>query len=750
MRQRNVLWLGLRFAAASQFVAVVRTVSVAVIALMVTLSALVMASATAIVVRQQQVEDARAVREPVVIRPDVPSLRSSVITNEWDGRTVTRVIIAGGRGFPRTHPPGIGRSPRPGEVFLSPAVQRSLGSSPVLRRAVGDQEVVGTIGRAGLRSPQELRIVQGVEDRQVRRAVLGITAAFGAITRPLVDLTGALGFFVPLVVLMTFVPLLLALMLVSRLLAPEANQRFALLRAMGVGRATCRVLAAVELLPAAAGGALLGWALFASGWRRLSRLPGTDLTFWPADTRISGLWQVGVPLVSVLFTVGVAGFATVASRARSTRPVHAERRPRWWWLAPFAAGIVLLLYATLVEGDTSPRAKRDAIVAATVMMLGLPLALQALVFGLSERVSRRAPTAARLVAGRWLGNRQGATFRLALGLAVGFLALSVTAPFAASLQGDTRPGQQGLAAANGYNLYVTNLTLAPQAVRQLSGTRQVLALATGRSRNKYPVPVLFASCRQLAGLVPVSGCDGGKQLVNTRRDRLIKAYVSKYEAPMRLPGGQTLAALPTSEVYAPLGDTFLGYVLLPPPTTGRAPPADGYLVNLRDGSTALQLFEADLARVAPAAYYGNDYSTAIAQANSFLGYLQFLQYGVGVALLGTLIALVAASLRSVHERRRDSRVLGVFGASRRTRVRVHAMSQGIPLLSCVLTAVAFSALFWYCLGWIDPSSRVPGVGYLYLLVVAVGLAVLIPLVTLPAAISRTEGRRDRQHQSLWS
>ncbi len=65
-----------------------------------------------------------------------------------------------------------------------------------------------------------------------------------------------------------------------------------------------------------------------------------------------------------------------------------------------------------------------------------------------------------------------------------------------------------------------------------------------------------------------------------------------------------------------------------------------------------------MASAAPTAYFGNDYSALIAQADTYLDYLQLMQLGVGAGPLGTLIALVAASLRSVDERRRASRALG--------------------------------------------------------------------------------------------
>jgi hypothetical protein len=260
--------------------------------------------------------------------------------------------------------------------------------------------------------------------------------------------------------------------------------------------------------------------------------------------------------------------------------------------------------------------------------------------------------------------------------------------------------------------------------------------------------VVYASCAELTIIVTTEGCSGEPQWLKIRRQAL-SGYVEGYKAPLEIPGvNSRLNRLPASEVYAPIGETFQGSLLVDP-RADLAGEAEGYLVNLADGHQSLKRFESAIASAAPTAYYGNDYSNLIAQANTYLNYLQFLQFGVGAGLLGTVIALLAASLRSVGERRRASRVLGTIGASRMNQGKAHALSQSVPILLCTMSAALISAIFWACLGAIDATSKVSPGSFVGLFSAPFVLALLLPLTTLPAALTDSRGA-DRQDAGLWS
>ena len=80
----------------------------------------------------------------------------------YAGEPLVRVLVAGLTDAPPT-PPGVDRVPGPGEAVVSPALAALLKTVPADQ--LGDRigTVVGTIGDAGLRSPDELVAVIGLE-----------------------------------------------------------------------------------------------------------------------------------------------------------------------------------------------------------------------------------------------------------------------------------------------------------------------------------------------------------------------------------------------------------------------------------------------------------------------------------------------------------------------------------------------------------------------------------------------------------
>lgn len=733
------LRLGLRFARPRSYVAAARVVAVLLIAAMAVLSVLILSSAHFIVDRQQRVEDARSPHEPDRIDPvtaeELP--KTATFTHDWNGRTLTRVVVSTARPS-RITPPGVKRLPGPGEAFVSPAVLSSSGQGPI-GWVVDGFKVVGVIGAEGLTSPDELRVVHGASPNQTRRSVMTVTDRFGARTRSLVSFDGALGFLLPLVLVMTFLPMGLALVLATRLLAPETDRRFRLLRAVGVRSRTCRLIAAAEMLPPAALGAVIGWAAYRSIWCRMSSVPGTDFSFWPGDARVPAVIEVAAPLLCVIGCLAVTATSIGVPTGDSTRPAQATRRVPWWWVVPTSLGVLVIAYASLQDAETNPDAKRDAILGAGVVLVGLPSSLQFLTQLSSRGLSAWARTAAGLVAARWIGDVNGATWRLATCLAVGLFAFGATAPLASSLKGDTSVGEEGLAAANGYNLYVSNTVVDPPEIEAIAEVRQALSVVTGKDARGTELTILFASCRELLRVVETSQCDGGPQWINTSGGRL-DGYLPMLEPPISTPAlAEGVRDLPKSEIRAPLGGEFQGALLIPSRELADTSTADrDYLVNLADGGVSLDRFETQLAKLAPTAYYGNTYADLIGQANAYLGYLQFLQIGVAAGMLGLLIALVAASLRSVLERRRSTSTLRVVGAPRRVRLRAHVASQAGTAVICCGLAAALCALFWFAIGRIDPLSAMDPPLYVWLAIAPLTMTVLLALVTAPAALGESD------------
>ncbi len=72
------------------------------------------------------------------------------------GHTPLRRIVIGGARADTEVPPGLGRLPAPGEIVVSPALAELIRTDARARERF-PQPIVGTIGRAGLIAPNELR-----------------------------------------------------------------------------------------------------------------------------------------------------------------------------------------------------------------------------------------------------------------------------------------------------------------------------------------------------------------------------------------------------------------------------------------------------------------------------------------------------------------------------------------------------------------------------------------------------------------
>jgi hypothetical protein len=752
----NVFRLGLRFARPRGYVSVARAVAIVLISALGTGVVLVLFSAAGIVLDQQRAADARFPRSSEIVTQKTSLPLVQEMKNDWHGQAVTRVVVAGGERRPGIHPPGVARNPRPGEIFASQAALDARSSNPGLRRLFDSTDLVGRIGPEGLVNPAEIRIIQGAFPQNVRKSFASPTEGFGdpqgGAREPVVEFAGPVGFMLPLVVVMAFGPMVLALVLASRLMAPETNHRFALLGALGVGRGMCRVVAAVELLPAAAIGSVAGWMFYGFVWRRQSGVPGTDLSFWPGDTGIHPVLQVLVPAGCVLLTLFVSAIAITVAGGRSTQPFHAQRRPRWWWLIPFACGVAMLGYATLVVPDRDPATQLWAIRAAGLMMVSTPLVLHLLVHIVSGKLSVAARTGGGLVGARWAGNRQGASFRLAITLSVGMLALCATAPFVVMLKGDTSRSELGLKAANGYNLGISYIEVSQNQVEQIPGARKVLPYAEARTAGESLVNVFFASCGDLILLAKNSGCNGEPQWISEEKEPM-RGLVPDVKAPIHLQQKKlTLMKKPDTYVYSPIGVVEVESAILVDPgdlDTNRPIKPTGFVVNLADGLVSREKFEGGLAAVAPVATTRNGFTEQIDHADAFVGYLQFMQIGVGCGLVATLVALAASALRSAREQRQGTKILSVLGGSRRARVTALSMSQGLPVFLCMSLSAAAVALLWAGINTIIPPETQIGPAAFAALPLLPFLSVaLMVAVTLPTAM--LEGDGSQPHADLWS
>jgi hypothetical protein len=270
--------------------------------------------------------------------------RLSESTQVWDGQRLGRVLLAGvGPDAPR--PPGVARLPGPGEAVVSPALARRLPGDPALASVVPGR-VVATIGPAGLLGPDELFAYVGVWPDEVDGLHSGI--AWGSRDRFLLQpqqegLTQGLA-------LLVLPPVVIYLVVCSRLAAATRARRYAALRLLGLRRRQVLRLAAGEAALAGGVGAVLGIGLYVLAHPRLADSGVLGFRWYP---HVAPLTPVRAGVV-VALVVGLAALlGAVGLRRALTRPVAArsdvvEPRPRPLLVAPLAAGLGLIAFPLLV------------------------------------------------------------------------------------------------------------------------------------------------------------------------------------------------------------------------------------------------------------------------------------------------------------------------------------------------------------------------------------------------------------------
>lgn len=333
------------------------------------------------------------------------------VTDRYAGQNIIRVHIAALGARPPV-PPGLDRLPGAGEMVVSPALAELLRSVP--NDQLGDRfpgQVTGTIGPAGLVSPDELVAIVGHTPEQLSATVGAYEIRGFEQPGEEIDLGILLQILVTMLAVLLIGPVVVFIALVTRVGAAQREQRFAAIRLAGATRWQTAVLAATETAVAAIGGVMLGWLGYALARPVAAHHVHLEGLRFPLDDLAAPAWQMVVVLVAVPL-IAVATTLAALHRVQIT-PLGARRRvrrrpPRAWRLAPIAAGILGIIAADQRAND--PDAPADD---PTLAMLGLAIPLSILVgivisgpwlcmwmSRMLARLSRRATTlmAARRIA----------------------------------------------------------------------------------------------------------------------------------------------------------------------------------------------------------------------------------------------------------------------------------------------------------------------------------------------------------------
>ena len=362
-----------------------------------------------------------------------PVAVEAVGTTFTGGAPVTVVDVARLPGRAAPAPPGLGRFPGPGELWVSPALGALLDRLPADRHPVPGTPT-GTLGRAALAHPGELvamighrpgdPVVTAERAPDPRRAgdIVSPTRVASFTGAPLTDGTGRMyESLARVATVLVIVPLLVLAASAARLSVSRRDQRLAALRLIGATPGRVAAMTAAEALLTGAAGALLGAVGYAVLLPPVASLPLAGGAWYPAD-----LWIGALPLPAVM--AGVVALVVVSALAGLRQvvvgPLGVARRSR----SRGASVVRAVVFVAVVAGYgwISKEYGSDdslALYAFAAVFLALAVIGPWVVRLLGRIVTALAKRPATLLAGRRLLDDPKAAWRIVSGLTLaGFVA----------------------------------------------------------------------------------------------------------------------------------------------------------------------------------------------------------------------------------------------------------------------------------------------------------------------------------------
>ncbi|MEV5408166.1 ABC transporter permease [Thermopolyspora sp. NPDC052614] len=326
------------------------------------------------------------------------------------------------------HPPGLDRMPRPGELWVSPALAallRELPPAQLAERFPG--RVTGMIGDAGLVYPGEPVAVVG---RAPTDPVMTAPASpyqgssgptkISGFTGETGDVLVAYRILALIAAVLMVVPLLVFGGAAARLTVARRDQRLAALRLVGATPGQVAWMTVAEAMIAAFAGAVLGLVLYGAAVPLLSRIEMAGGPWYAAD-----LWPGFLPVLGVLLAVPllVGVSAAVGLRRVVVSPLGVAKRQSPPGLRLIR--VIVLLAVLAVVPLVFTRSKSAAVVAVVLALAFLCVNLVGpwvvAVIGRITASSARNPAA--LLAGRRLVDDPRSAWRTVAGVALtGFVA----------------------------------------------------------------------------------------------------------------------------------------------------------------------------------------------------------------------------------------------------------------------------------------------------------------------------------------
>ena len=594
-------------------------------------------------------------------------------------------------------PPGVPRLPRPGEAFVSPALQATMAKVPAAQGRFG--RVVGQITADGLQGPDELVVLYGVGASRAALSGVAIQAFPTQGETYQASGTERLTLLLAAAALAVMVASLVAASL--RMTATRRRRRMAALGLLGASGRQVAQIAEGEMLPAAVIGSASGLTLFIA-----ARPIVADYSYDGSRFFVDDLWPGAVTIVGVL--VAILALCVLGTRL-SMRGVVVDalavvneakprRRKAWRWVplvVALVAGPALLAWQGSRTGDGY------VVGIFLILMVGIVTAGPELTRA-AGRVLTRIPRTATVLAGNRLAAHPEDGFRAAAGLA---LALLISASFIAlvpasaqSVTTEVDLGQRfGTAQAE---LPASTAAEAEQIRKQLitlAGVAGPTAIRTAQVSVGDDAATAWigdcASIAEAARLVDLP-CGGGRVFASAalrgalQRKPAAELYNLKAATPTSVtstpdPGEPTVATLSTHtiDVIPATGTIDLPDLIVDPKAL--TPQASSFRPDL-----LLFSYENDIAlerarTIVEASQPGSSVQTRQTRFDGFSSGIRRLNETVtaaaaALALISTL-ALGLSTVSALIERRRFDTTLRVIGVPASTLRVATLIETTIPL-----------------------------------------------------------------------
>ena len=655
-------------------------------------------------------------------------------TDSFGSQLIDQIdVAAAGPGAPI--PPGMSRLPGPGQYFASPELVSLLRSQPAdeLRDRYPGR-LVGTIGSAGLPSPNSLIIVIGHSVGQLSKQPAAIE--IGAIHRGLANCYGCqsvvgsgpvLEFILVGGAVALVLPVLILIATASRLSAVRREERFASMRLVGATPRQISTISAVEAVIAALAGVVLGFGLFFAVRPLLYHVPFTgaplaqgDLSLHAVDILIA---VVGVPIAAVVS-------ARLALRRVQISPLGVTRRvrkrpPGIARIVPLLAGIAFLAYFDAAGKPGAIGSQLlELLVGFVLLIVGLVLAGPWFTTAGSRIMAKRASRPATLIAGRHLLDNPKAAFRFVSGLVIALFVASAAIGALSSVTQVTGGGSANASLSTLADPFCTYSTtdcptasvvasVPPSVLNELRATPGVQGVAVvHEAPNQTQEGRSFGvvACDELAKTPAIGRC----------APRATVASVGYFLSKVL---GHTANASTTTWPSWNLSATQLASL-----------PVSAVVVATNGSSGAIERVRTELERAFP--LQGTPV-TVEALGPSTARLLTMIQAMTDVIIVASLI-IAACSLAvniaaGLTERRRPFSLLRLTGVPRKLLHRVVTLESALPLLivAAVSIVVGLLAAALYLHSQVGLAFSLPGFSYWTTVIGGLAASMAIIAATFP-------------------